>query len=139
MSPFERRQSRHYVHIVLLLSVTFMVYAGGSMAILSKRQQAARCASEIQRLEQEIVTVERRVRYLDTKIAEIHQPAYLRSRAEALGLGLRPPAEQQVVYLRAVPPPDTPGSRAGDEQPAGRDPYRRTFDLAVMEPLRPNN
>jgi cell division protein FtsB len=137
MSPIERRHTYAYYQLLALLILLLGTYAIGSMAILWLRQQNAQVAARIETVEREIAQVERRIRYLDTKIAEIHHPAYLRARATELGLNLQRPGERQLVYLGV--PRDVRPDRAPERGPADRDPFRTTFDLAVMEPLRANN
>lgn len=112
-----------------------IVVLGGSMSLLWMRQEIEDTARATRAIETEIIKEERRLRYLDTKIAEIHQPLYLERQVRRLGLNLRPPSASQIVYLEGAPLHREP--LPGDPDytpPAQKDPFIRSIDLAVMEP-----
>jgi hypothetical protein len=118
-----------------------LVTVSGCLGLLWLRQKIETTAQATRSLETAIVKEERRLRYLDTKIAEIHQPGFLNRQVDRLDLPLRPPKAEQVVYLEAIPErPAAEDLVAGTEKEAeDRAPYRRTFDLAVMESFVPRD
>jgi hypothetical protein len=113
------------------LVVVILLGCGG---LLWMRQEIEQTARQIRQLESELVKEERRMRFLDSKLAEIHQPLYLERQIARLGLNLRPPASSQIVYLPAAPlqRPAREALAAG-EAPVARDPFMRSIDLAIME------
>lgn len=133
--------TRTFQHIFALLMLLALVTVSGCLGLLWLRQKIETTAQATRSLETAIVKEERRLRYLDTKIAEIHQPGFLDRQVDRLDLPLRPPKADQVVYLEAIPPrPEAEGLVAGTEEDASdRAPYRRTFDLAVMESFVPRD
>lgn len=108
-----------------------------AMALLWQRQQIERTAQSIRLLEQEMVKEERRLRYLDSKIAEIHQPLYLEQQIDRLGLALRPPLAGQIVFIEGQPQRrHWQQARAADVAvQTKRDPLIRAFDLAIIEAI----
>lgn len=110
------------------------------MSLLFMRQQIAETADAQERIEREVIAMERRIRYLDTKIAEVHQPAYLQGRIAQMGLNLRRPANNEIFYLQgpAIEPLQE-YERPHTDRFVERDPFRHSIDIAVMEPLRGMN
>ena len=139
MSPLIEKEKILYKQILSLLVVLAVVTVSGCLGLLWLRQKIEHTAQATRLLETEIAKEERRLRYLDTKIAEIHQPSYLERQIERLDLKLRPPMADQVVYMEGYP--QYQGSYAGRGKGAqGRqqkDPFRYSIDLAVMESLTP--
>lgn len=141
MNAPSRDDSRPLHHIFALLILLAVVTVSGCLGLLWLRQKIETTAQATRSLETSIVKEERRLRYLDTKIAEIHQPGFLDRQVERLDLPLRPPQADQVVYLEALPGQPATARRAAErkEETAERAPYRRTFDLAVMESFVPKD
>ncbi len=138
MSPLIERERVFYKQFLSLLVVLAVVTVSGCLGLLWLRQKIETTAQATRALEVEIAKEERRLRYLDTKIAEIHQPLYLERQIQRLGLKLRPPLADQVVYLDGYPRYNPGHPVEGDEQPAsGKDPFRYSMDLAVMKSLMP--
>ena len=124
--------------MVLILSIVVLVSAVGGLGLVWMRQQITDTASRIQKLQRDSVDVQRRLEYLDAKIAELLRPDVLSHRSMELGLGLTRPKASQIVHmgpLRLPPQMDLPVID-GPSEVAANDPFRTTFDLAVMEPLR---
>lgn len=128
-----------YKQILSLLVVLAVVTVSGCLGLLWLRQKIEHTAQATRSLEKEIVKEERRLRYLDTKIAEIHQPIYLERQIQRLGLNLRPPLADQIVYMEGYPQYEGSYARHGRKASQGqeRDPFRYSIDLAVMESLTP--
>lgn len=122
-----------------LLTILLLVSAAGGMSIVWLRHQITETAHENRRLQNEATQIERRVRYLDTKIAEVNSPAYLRARVTALGLQLERPSSRQIVRLAPV---DSRPGIPGEEETllfSDRAPFVQSFDLAITESLRRTN
>lgn len=138
MSPRIQEETRIYKNILALLIVLAAVTVSGCLGLLWLRQKIELTAQATRSLETEIVKEERRLRYIDTKIAEIHQPLYLERQNKRLGLKLRPPLEDQVVYIDWRPYGDTAiaDNRATPKR-RDKDPFRHSIDLAVMDSLVP--
>jgi hypothetical protein len=139
MSPLVKRETLYYKQILSLLIVLAVVTVSGCLGLLWLRQKIEYTAQATRTLEVEIAKEERRLRYLDTKIAEIHQPVYLERQIQRLGLKLRPPLADQVVYMDGYPRQQRQQNRGEDSNPLRRetDPFRYSIDLAVMESLTP--
>lgn len=135
MSPLHRRYQMEFYQILALCFALLVIFGGGSMTLLFMRQQISETANATERVQREIVESERRIRYLDTKIAEVHQPSYLNARIAQLGLNLRPPRNNEIQYLNG-PKIEVIRDRDGEDLFAERDPFRHSIDIAVMEPLR---
>jgi hypothetical protein len=139
MSPLIERETVLYKQILSLLVVLAVVTVSGCLGLLWLRQKIEYTAQATRSLEKEIEKEERRLRYINTRIAEIHQPIYLERQIERLGLKLRPPLADQIVYMEGYSRYE--GAYAGTGKKAGerqeRDPFRYSIDLAVMESLAP--
>jgi cell division protein FtsL len=139
MSPLIERETTLYKQILTLLVDLAVVTVSGCLGLLWLRQKIEVTAQATRTLEVEIAKEERRLRYIDTKIAEIHQPLYLERQIKRLGLKLRPPMADQVVYMDGYPQYQR---NRGDEenlypQQREKDPFRYSIDLAVMKSLTP--
>lgn len=140
MSPVHQKETFVYKQILTLLIVLAAVTVSGCLGLLWLRQKIELTAQATRLLEKEIVKEERRLRYVETKIAEIHQPLYLERQIKRLGLNLRPPVGDQVVYLMGTRPTDRALAENGGEAPGqaeGKDAFRHSIDLAVMDSLIP--
>ena len=118
-----------------LICAIILVAVVGGAGLLSLRHEIAQSAQNAQGVQAEIVELERRVNYLDNKIAEVNNPSYLHRRAVASGLRIQPPQHGQVVRI-ASRQPDSAEVAAGVRRREAGEPFVQTFDLAVMEPLR---
>lgn len=141
MSAALREEARRYRQILGLLGLLAVVTVGGCLGLLWLRQKIELTARATRTLETEIVKEERRLRYIDTKIAEIHLPNHLQRQIERFGLDLAPPREDQVVYLQGAPLRQEAHPEDRDEPgpKRERDPFRHSIDLAIMDALVPND
>jgi hypothetical protein len=139
MSAYFDRETRLYKLILSLLVVLAVVTVSGCLGLLWLRQKIELTAQATRELETEIVKEERRLRYLDTKVAEIHQPIYLERQIERLGLRLQPPMENQVVYVDGPPLDGSRYVRQPERERPATDAWRRSMDLAFMDALNPGN
>lgn len=125
--------------LFILLGLTGLVTVVGCLGLLWMRQQIEAAARETSELEVRMKKEERRLRYLDAKIAEIHQPGYLAAQVERLGLDLAPPRADRVVYLTEPSGADPERQWARAEKRKSAEPFRRAVDLAVMESFLPRD
>jgi len=140
MSPLLKKETLVVKQILTLLILLAAVTVSGCLGLLWLRQKIELTAQATHSLEIEMVKEERRLRYLHTKIAEIHQPLYLERQNQRLGLGLHPPREEQIVYMPGDLPRDgvlADTSEDVSRQDLGKEPFRRSIDLAVMDALMP--
>lgn len=138
MSAALKMETQVYTRILTLLILLAAVTVSGCLGLLWLRQKIELTAQATRLLESEIVKEERRLRYVDTKIAEIHQPLYLERQAKRLGLNLEAPRADQIVYIQAHPERNGAFAeirRGSASRPT--DPFRHSIDLAVMDSLRP--
>ncbi len=136
MSPVTRHHTVFFYQVVTLITLIIMVSGMGGLSLVWLRQQIAESAIRTQELQRERQQMVRRVEYLDVKIAEVQRPAYLERRAREMGLNLRRPEVGQLVAVGPIAPLIPPHVEEAYPAPVERDPYKNTFDLAVMEPLR---
>jgi len=129
------KENRRYFHLIVgLLTLNLLLAGAGGLARVWLHQQISETAKSTDQIRREIEKTELRLNYLDTKIAALESPGYLRRRVAQLGLDLRPPMPEQIVYLSPVQrslPPVEPESVPGRRS----EPFVQSFDLAVMEPL----
>lgn len=139
MSAMIYEETRIYTRILTLLILLAAITVSGCLGLLWLRQKIESTAQATRSLETDIVKEERRLRYIDTKIAEIHQPLFLEQQIKRLGLALRPPAADQVIYIRWAPGHDRAYAlkREAPSPSRDKDPFRHSIDLAVMESLVP--
>ncbi|NDV63300.1 hypothetical protein G0Q06_12615 [Puniceicoccales bacterium CK1056] len=139
MSAMIQEETRIYTRILTLLILLAAVTVSGCLGLLWLRQKIELTAQATRSLETEIAKEERRLRYVDTKIAEIHQPLYLERQVKRLGLSLGPPKADQVVYIRWASERGNAYAAKGTapEKSGKKDPFRHSIDLAVMESLVP--
>jgi hypothetical protein len=134
-----KKETLYYKQILSLLVVLAVITVSGCLGLLWLRQKIEYTAQATRTLEVEMEKEERRLRYLDTKIAEIHQPIYLERQIQRLGLKLRPPMADQVVYMDGYGQQKRHYARNDEARPQRKetDPFRYSIDLAVMESLTP--
>ena len=138
MSPLIRQHQSSFNRILLLLAALVLVTVSGSLLLLWQRQQIESLAADVRETEKAIQLEERRLRFIDTKIAKVHQPAYLKRQVDRLKLDLAPPGKDQIVYMRPSEKSLRIAQRIETEQQRAEEtePFRHTFDLAVIEPLQ---
>ena len=136
MSPLIKQQARTYTQIISLLSLISVITIGGCLSLLLMKQQTETAARDIARMEREIVDEERRIRYLNTKLANIHQPQFLEREIKRLGLALNAPRPDQIVYLKDVYTKSSEKQNVAKQTNESIGPFQRSFDLAIMEPLK---
>jgi len=112
--------------ILFLLSLGMLVVCVcGALGVIGMRHQIASRAQAIKMLEQKIVRLEHRNQYLNSKIAQAHQPAYLQNR---IAHKLCPAHASQIVYVHQhVGVPVAPKKRQ-----LVVEPFTLSLDLAFL-------
>lgn len=85
--------------VVSLIILILIISAGGGLSIVWLRQQISVTATSSQALEHELLILDRKIRSLDAKIGELHNPNNLLRHATDLGLKISLPYEDQIVRL----------------------------------------
>jgi hypothetical protein len=139
MSPALQKETLYYKQILSLLVVLAVITVSGCLGLLWLRQKIELTAQATRDLEIEITKEERRLQFVDNRIAAIHQPQYLEKQIARLGLPLHAPKAEQIVYMDGQPLYPRAYARDGEEsrQRKDKDPFRYSIDLAVMESLTP--
>ncbi len=114
------QKNRSYIFCLIIAMIVVTVFSG--FAIVWMQQQISRTAQRSQQVESEITEINRRLSYVNEKIATIHQPIVLQSKVAST---LRPSLENQIVWVRER------------KATSGRTyatilPYSRSSDLALM-------
>lgn len=112
-------RARVYLTIVAMITITMC----SAFMILWAQQQISRSAQRSQGLETHLAETMRKLRYLDERIAALHQPVVLQGRVAG---SLRPSVEKQIVWVEER------------KLPKGRvyaisDPYVASIDLAFVD------
>ena len=114
MSPIMKKETLYYKQILSLLVVLAVITVSGCLGLLWLRQKIELTAQATRDLEFEITKEERRLQFVDNRIAGIHQPQYLEKQIARHGLNLRPPRADQIVYMDGYPQyqPESPAEEA---------------------------
>lgn len=139
MNPKAKVPARYVFQVVSLLFLNLVICAAGGISLVWLREQISDDAKQLQGMEQEMRIVQRRLQYMESKIAAAHHPGFLRQRSHELGLGLTTPDRRQVVHLE-----DDYREEEGEEERrealpyalAETEPVMTSFELALFEPLR---
>lgn len=109
----------------MMTMILFMIVvtACSAFAVVWMQQQITRTAQNSQALEAQLAETTRKLRYLDERIATVHQPVVLQGKVSA---SLRPSKDNQVVWVREQA---APGGRAY----AAAQPYETSMDLALAD------
>ncbi len=125
-------QSLYVYKIATLVVLILLIAAAGGLGLLWMRQEISASAARIRAVETRLAEANRRLQYVNVKIAEATTPDTLKRRATELGLGLIPPARDQVVRLEA--PRRAFGTEGETAIAASTDePLFVTFELALIK------
>ena len=114
-----KTRGRIYFLIVAMIAVT----VGSGFAIVWMQQQISRTAQRSQKTEIQLAETVRKLRYLDERIATMHQPVVLQGKVAGT---LRPSMDNQIVWVRES---NVPTGRAY----AVSEPYQVSMDLAFVD------
>lgn len=109
--------------VLLMIVVMIAIAVSSAFGIVWMQQQINRTAQNCQQVERDMEETMRRLRYLDERIASIHQPVILQGKVAGV---LRPSLEKQFVWVRE------------QEVATGRSyaeamPYEVSMDLAFLD------
>jgi hypothetical protein len=135
MSPLNKTYTHDLYKIVGLICSIIFVAAGAGLGQVWLRESISKKTDQLSRYEVELSNLERQIQDYDTRIAQIHNPETLKAYVAKYDLGMQLPDAGQVVVL------DEPMYQDLDikERESGlvlaktESPFRRTFDLAVVE------
>lgn len=88
---------------LFILTLCFIVSVGCAISLVLVRQKTVTCANAAQELERTYVQLERKYNFLESRVAELHNPEQL---ARQMAYRLSVPQSRQVVWL-------APGQAAG--------------------------
>ncbi|HBM85375.1 MAG TPA: hypothetical protein DD423_01035 [Opitutae bacterium] len=114
-----KTRGRIYCLIVAMIAIT----VGSGFAIVWMQQQISRTAQHSQKTEALLAETVRKLRYLDERIATMHQPVVLQAKVAGT---LRPSMDNQIVWVRES---NAPSGRAY----AVSEPYEVSMDLAFVD------
>jgi hypothetical protein len=115
----QKARGRFYFFIIAMIAVT----VGSGFAIVWMQQQISRTAKRSQEVEAQLAETVRKLRYLDERIATMHQPVVLQGKVADT---LRPSLDNQIVWVRES---NVPSGRAY----AVSEPYETSMDLAFLD------
>jgi hypothetical protein len=115
----QKARGRFFFFIIAMIAVT----VGSGFAIVWMQQQISRTAKRSQEVESQLAETVRKLRYLDERIATMHQPVVLQGKVAGT---LRPSLDNQIVWVRES---NVPTGRAY----AVSQPYEASMDLAFLD------
>lgn len=115
----QKARGRFFFFIIAMIAVT----VGSGFAIVWMQQQISRTAKRSQQVESQLAETVRKLRYLDERIATMHQPVVLQGKVAGT---LRPSLDSQIVWVRES---NVPTGRAY----AVSQPYEASMDLAFLD------
>lgn len=83
--------------LIFFSLLVFLISASGALGIVWLRQQISRTANDCILKEKELMALHRKNGYLQSMIAQMHNPQYLR---EKVGSKMALPNKQQVVWMK---------------------------------------
>ncbi len=94
MNRLSQKNKSHIAYLVITM-IAITVFSG--FALVWMQQQISRTAQRSQQVEAEMDELDRKLSYVNEKIAAIHQPVVLQSKVVNT---LRPSLENQIVWVR---------------------------------------
>ena len=98
----QKARGRILFFVIATIAITF----GSGFGIVWMQQQISRTAKRSQQVESQFAETVRKLRYLDERIATMHQPVVLQGKVAGT---LRPSLDNQIVWVRES---DGPSGRA---------------------------
>ncbi|CAA6678774.1 MULTISPECIES: hypothetical protein [unclassified Lentimonas] len=115
----QKARSRILFFVIAMIVVT--VCSG--FAIVWMQQQISRTAKRSQKVEVQLAETVRKLRYLDERIATMHQPVVLQGKVSGT---LRPSLDTQIVWVRE-------SNVSTGRSYAVAEPYETSMDLAFLD------
>lgn len=115
----QKARSRSLFFVIAMIAIT----VGSGFAIVWMQQQISRTAKRSQQVESQLAETVRKLRYLDERIATMHQPVVLQGKVADT---LRPSLDNQIVWVRES---NAPSGRAY----AISEAYEASMDLAFLD------
>ncbi|HAV14669.1 MAG TPA: hypothetical protein DCX06_14425 [Opitutae bacterium] len=112
-------RKRIYLLVVSMIAITVM----SAFAIVWMQQQISRTAQNSKENEAKLADTVRKLRYLDERIATLHQPVVLQGKVAGV---LRPSLDDQLVWVNEK-------SVATGRAYALSAPYEVSMDLALLD------
>ena len=112
----------------ILVIVTLLVTAAGALSIVWMRQQITKTAYRCQALELELRNVERKNTFLASKIAQAHNPEFLKTYRNH---HLQAPTKNQIVHVHTPKVMEAVHPIMPDQKP-----FMIAFNLALIQDNR---
>ena len=119
MNLSAQTRNRLFCMVVVMIAIA----VASAFGIVWMQQQINRTAKHSQQIEREMEETMRRLRYLDERIASLHQPVVLQGKVAGV---LRPSLENQVVWVEER-------QIATGRSYTTAEPYEVSIDLAFMD------
>ncbi len=115
----QKARGRFLFFVIAMIAVT----VGSGFAIVWMQQQISRTAKRSQEVEAQLAETVRKLRYLDERIATMHQPVVLQGKVAGT---LRPSLDKQIVWVRE-------SNVSSGRSYAVTEPYETSMDLAFLD------
>ena len=115
----QKARSRILFFVIAMIAVT----VGSGFAIVWMQQQISRTAKRSIEVEVQLAETVRKLRYLDERIATMHQPVVLQGKVAGT---LRPSLDKQIVWVRE-------SNVSTGRSYAVTEPYETSMDLAFLD------
>ena len=115
----QKARGRILFAVIAMIAVT----VGSGFAIVWMQQQISRTAKRSQEVEAQLAETVRKLRYLDERIATMHQPVVLQGKVSGT---LRPSLDKQIVWVRE-------SNVSTGRSYAVTEPYETSMDLAFLD------
>ena len=109
--------------LLLMIVAMIAITVTSAFAIVWMQQQISRTAQKSKEREAELAEMVRKLRYLDERIATLHQPVVLQGKVSGV---LRPSVDDQIVWVNER-------SVASGRAYAVSQPYEVSMDLAFID------
>lgn len=114
-----KTRQRLFLMVIAMIAITVT----SAFAIVWMQQQISRTAQNSKQREAELAEMVRKLRYLDERIATLHQPVVLQGKVSGV---LRPSVDDQIVWVNER-------SVASGRAYAVSQPYEVSMDLAFID------
>jgi len=127
-------QIRSKIGLIALGLLVFLVVTAGALGVVWIRQQISTTAKSSIALEKAVIEVQRKQNRLDAKIAQIHNPDYLKKK---IGARLVLPKKEQVVWVKSGMSKKDKEKKYAASRPKVRQPLAMAFNQPLFQKLLP--